>query len=182
MEELRGWWLRNGTLTTRSEILPGHRTAAGSHTAGTATWHASAEISIAASSPGLPPARSAASYSTRPAIRLRRLPHGRPIRGAFFTLWKQGWRCSRLSSRRRRRRIMRVFAADLTIARDARSFAFIPRPFGGFTKPVVATMTGQIVARGPKNPLTTTQSGATGTRHYGLAHARRSMSEDVPCK
>jgi hypothetical protein len=53
----------------------------------------------------------------------------------------------------RRRRIMRVFAADVAVARDGRSFVFIPEPFGGFTKPAVATMTGQIVARGPKIPF-----------------------------
>jgi dipeptidyl aminopeptidase/acylaminoacyl peptidase len=52
----------------------------------------------------------------------------------------------------RRRRIMRVFAAGVTVARDGRSFAFIPEPFAGFTKPAVATLTGQIVARGPKIP------------------------------
>ncbi len=51
----------------------------------------------------------------------------------------------------RRRRIMRVFATALTVARDGRSFAFIPGPFGG-TRPAVATLTGQIVARGPKIP------------------------------
>jgi dipeptidyl aminopeptidase/acylaminoacyl peptidase len=53
----------------------------------------------------------------------------------------------------RRRRIMRVFATAVTVARDGRSFAFIPGPFGGFAKPAVATMTGQIVARGPKIPF-----------------------------
>ena len=55
----------------------------------------------------------------------------------------------------RRRRIMRVFATALTVARDGRSFAFIPGPFGG-TRPAVATLTGQIVARGPKIPYFST--------------------------
>jgi len=50
----------------------------------------------------------------------------------------------------RPRRIMRVFAADVTVARDGRSFACIPETFGGFTRPAVATLTGQVVARGPK--------------------------------
>ena len=56
----------------------------------------------------------------------------------------------------RRRRIMRVFATALTVARDGRSFAFIPELFGGFAKPAVATLTGQIVARGPKIPYFST--------------------------
>jgi len=59
----------------------------------------------------------------------------------------------------RPRRIMRVFAADVTVARDGRSFAFTPEPFAGFTKPAVATMTGQIVARGPKIPYYDTVGG-----------------------
>jgi Tol biopolymer transport system component len=59
----------------------------------------------------------------------------------------------------RRRRILRVFAADVAVARDGRSFVFIPEPFGGITTPAVATLTGQIVARGPKIPYFDTVGG-----------------------
>jgi hypothetical protein len=45
---------------------------------------------------------------------------------------------------------MRAFADDLAVVGDGRSFVCIPEPFGGFTRPADAALTGQVVARGPK--------------------------------